>query len=769
MNWTGGALPRSRQGNAKAALTNVQKKHFAKARGKVLGAPASSPEFDTAIFKDASKAHKYSRQTKPYQPFHSTDKPQTRLNDSENIAAIVKRLESLKPRRSDDRVSEEPAVNNAPPQAASYSSPVEEFEAKRQELLRRTDWIGLANTKPVNIKFSSAKDRERIGKRRCFDDSEYKPAQKEANKRQKLPYDFFQRTQHHYGQPSSSIGDISIRIGDQGGRDQQYCERSANGGSQGRFNGTPEEMLFDHEFTAQRSTQGKGEELNSKQQRPTNASSLASVRQSNGRATPASYQTSWAGLSPRTGSEVVVTNVKQEVNPGTYKKDFRGAPAAKPISAWAGSEDVSANVKQKQHLGRYEEHVRRTPSVDPSPTQVEQPWAGIPGLPLIFPGSSRTPIDISSSGGSVVETVRTPSAEPEPSNARLNKEPLQTMGPEANSNISVYDDTGNQSPPLYGEDKSFVPKRDRQRSSEPFRSPAKEPSQENNKLIYELVPLVNPSQAFTHHLRTPTGANNNVTASTGDQTDNRAEILEVTATNRDTRESTASPIAPRKIPTPADEELIWRKFVFGSDDMDLEWTLEDENTKLPQSRSESPMISSPTSNIARSDRFSLLAEASTASNRLTSVTDRTSSPDHPSLLAQPSTAQSLHPLSSTPSPRPTYSSLPSNPLLTELHSESPSKVSLEVQASMSASPSRNLSKFHSLSSDELAATPPKPTFVFRKPTRYVNRDPGALERIHLGSAKKKSRNRATRTKEIEIWKDEGDNYRGEDEIEDDST
>jgi len=80
----------------------------------------------------------------------------------------------------------------------------------------------------------------------------------------------------------------------------------------------------------------------------------------------------------------------------------------------------------------------------------------------------------------------------------------------------------------------------------------------------------------------------------------------------------------------------------------------------------------------------------------------------------------------------------------------------------------------SLSSDELATTPARPTFVFRKPARYVAREGDGLGRIHLGWGRERRGGRGRRrAREVEVWDESEDGGGGgmvervEDEIEDD--
>jgi len=775
MNWTGGALPRSRNSNAKATLTSLQKKHFAKVQGKLLSAPASSPEFDSAIFKDAGHRHSRSQQDRSHATNRQKHQTQTRSEAYDNVAPVVRRLESIRPHRSYASPHNGFTYERTPlglrAQATHPSQPhvegadhsirpdfgqhdtseiqsphpdpsTESFEAKRQDLLCRADWVGLANTKPVEIHFSTAKERDRIGKRRHLDSAEQQDPLSLPNKRQRPAYDLFEerRPSQGYGQPSSSLEDISVRIGDSEGGDNIYSRKHADLAKQYSYGSTPDEMLFDRELSMQGSGHGQEVKLTARLHPTVTETSSVSARhsQANGRTTPASMQTSWAGFSP-----------------------------------WAEVEDMMVRVKQEPHPNEHKMNVREATPAKNSPQLDDQPWAGIPGLPLVFSGNSQEPIEVSSDSDSDVESEYYASAQVKPS---------RTMSAPQNDQITAS--TTDNDVRAHGEPISFRSSKQNEREVLRPRGPSHE-SVDVQELSaveaywrakspgHEEEPPEMPIQMRTY--TAPELEKSSTSWWVPDQEwGTLTKTLDIPKDISAIRAATPSPPIPPRSPTPADEELIWRKFVFGSSDADADWTHEDPDRNHPPTNMTSTKLSSSPTTPSNLNQSSLLAEASSSSHPLIStITNRSSSPDHASLAVQPSTTQSFHPFNSTSPAYTTTPSLPSNPL----RSPGPSKSSLEARASAStSSPGTQQHTLPSLSPDELATTPARPTFVFRKPARYVAPEGDVLGRIHLGRGRGMGRRGGRgrrRTREVEVWDEggaggeEGMVERVEDEIEDD--
>ena len=775
MNWTGGAFPRSRNGNAKATLTNLQKKHFAKVRGKLLSAPASSPEFDPAIFKDAGNRHSRPQQDTSRKATRQKHQTQTRLEAYDNVAPAIRKLASIRPYKSyasphsgstygrtslgvlelaphPSQPHVEGADNSFRPNVAQHDTSgvqlphpdpsTESFEAKRQDLLRRADWVGLANTKPVEIQFSTAKERDRIGKRRRLDSAEQKVPQSQLNKQQRLAYNLYEdrRPSQRYRQPSSSLGDISVRIGDSE-EGHNACSRGpANPAKQYWYGSTPDEMLFDRELSIQGSVHGQDMELTARLHPTVTETSSVSARhsQANGRTTPASMQTSWAGFSP-----------------------------------WAEVEDMMIRVKQEPDHDEHKMNLREAAPVWHAPHLNDKPWAGIPGLPLIFSSNSQEPIEVSSGSdsASVIESEHYAPVQDETNGTTATRN-YQVTASKTDHNVRAHGELISFKSSRRTECESPWPKGPFHESADVQELSAGAANRRAESLGREEETLDIPVQMRTYTAPEPKMSSMSWWVA-DKESRTPAKTLETPKNVSAVRAAAPSHPMPPRSPTLADEELIWRKFVFGSSDADPGWTLEDPPGTPPTPNLPSADHSSSPTTTRKLNQSSLFAEAPSSSYPLISTTTtRSSSPDHYSLAAQPSTTQSLHPFDSTSSSYfTTTPSLPSHPLRSPSQTLSPSKSSLQAQDPASTSPPRTQHTRPSLSSDELATTPARPTFVFRKPARYVAREGGGLGRIHLGRGTGGRGRR--RAREVEVW-DEGEDGGGggmvgrvEDEIEDD--
>ncbi|MCJ1425123.1 hypothetical protein MMC29_003011 [Sticta canariensis] len=165
MNWSGGALSRSR--NSNTSRSAAQKRHFAKARGKLPQARQSFADFDFSTLEHARieiESEAPTRQSAarlPHQSLRSSSlvtpsssKKHIRSKPSESTPSF---WSALKPNDchgsgtvdGDIKISEEARL-----------------EAQKQELLAMKDWCGLKSTWPVKISFPDIADVDLIGKRR---------------------------------------------------------------------------------------------------------------------------------------------------------------------------------------------------------------------------------------------------------------------------------------------------------------------------------------------------------------------------------------------------------------------------------------------------------------------------------------------------------------------------------------------------------------------------------------------------------------------------
>ncbi|KAI4223568.1 MAG: hypothetical protein LQ349_007406, partial [Xanthoria aureola] len=256
MNWTGGSLSRSRKQNA--SLSVLQKRHFARARGKLLNGRPSPPQIDLSIFRDAESDGTMPRGGTPSAPIPRRERQMT-LGDFESLRPVVTQLRSLRPHRSSPKTTPRSQRLTSPQGAAegaTESTPptiVDELEAKRRELLATFDWVGLEKMKPVKMHFANAEDRDLIGKRRLVKDSHAAETARVLQHRRRplaTAYDKLKITRAR-SQSVSSPGKISIHIGSspRGSSAARRQDKSSNGGDGSRAPASDDMLLDDQEFS----------------------------------------------------------------------------------------------------------------------------------------------------------------------------------------------------------------------------------------------------------------------------------------------------------------------------------------------------------------------------------------------------------------------------------------------------------------------------------------------------------------------------------------
>lgn len=268
MNWTGGALSRSRNTNAKASLSVKQKNYFAKARVNLQNGNRSIPPeiqyFDFGEWKSQNGADDVRRPNPIKGRGHASS--QRTLDQFENVEGVVRKLKSLRPRKEGNKRKRSlindteghvlPSGIPIPPVSPTIissrsplSSPIkqakstanrtstastsdesdplavlESVEAKRRKLLQENDWVGVERqrrmSKPVKMKFTDAKDRDLIGRRRPLNSSVVQNRWNvQGSRRMKIPL-----TGSHSEKPQglhrglvgeywSGADEVSIRIG----------------------------------------------------------------------------------------------------------------------------------------------------------------------------------------------------------------------------------------------------------------------------------------------------------------------------------------------------------------------------------------------------------------------------------------------------------------------------------------------------------------------------------------------------------------------------
>ena len=179
MNWTGGALNRSKGINS--SVLAIQKRHFAKLRNnriserKFLPINPASGELhfyngvkEAVIHKQSIKQGSYGEDVAK-SSLDVDSLPREVFKDVDHGAcqkhARISELESCSPpkrRGTIWREKKSPSLSTR----ASF-----DIDSQRRKLLERGDWVGIGPTRPAKINFISAEDRDQIGKRRRLDSS----------------------------------------------------------------------------------------------------------------------------------------------------------------------------------------------------------------------------------------------------------------------------------------------------------------------------------------------------------------------------------------------------------------------------------------------------------------------------------------------------------------------------------------------------------------------------------------------------------------------
>lgn len=713
MNWTGGALPRSRNGNAKTALTATQKKHFAKVRGKLLNGSRSSPDLDFSIFDHAG-----GQEGVPPKNSHSSlvgrrskNGSQTQLENYRNTALVARRLSSIKPRpvpskagsfapagyrhhhahdissqsmplaasrlavSSDQLVVRPEKERTREPQVSTKKTITgDSFESRRQDLLRRQDWVGLANSKPAKIDFTDPRDRHLIGKRRQLEDKDQHSHQPKRLKRHVM---------QHYGEETSSIGDISVKIGHTKHAGYRHEKSLTPPYREDSVTGMVEEMLFDDDQISAQPMLNKDMDNGRSHQNAHDSPSISMQRPPTEIGEDSeSLHTSWAGFSPGSNSTHLMTD-------GRLAGESSEVGGYEALLTQRGSRNADAEQELKQNA-----------------------WIEVPGLPLIFGDDSQKPIEISSDSASDSNSVSCSSSqkvveENRPASDELTNSPAQGLFEDC---IDVIAPKIADEPMLTTDNVGF---RDTSLDS-------------GEKEAKQLVPGDDDAKPQ------PRTISAQMQASTSSIIANASELPEALPAVSEAPKQPASPAKelspPNKEaaeePSLVDEELIWRRFVFG----DEAESLDDNEPKKPAKlhrldSSDSRLLTDPSESPGRS---SLSAQASSGS-----VAARAHRPDSTNLDYDSGEAAADLSLASSDRCFPSAQvevSLPATDEPSQKHLQS----SIVAHASTSSSPSRPHQMAASPSSDELAMTPRQPTFYFKKPSRYIGAQHEVPKTVHLG-------------------------------------
>lgn len=183
MDWTGGTRRRyANKGKGSNAVAQKQKAHFARARAAAQSQTPAIPEFmQTAL---ASKRYQPPMTSSQHPGFNSHGRtPDRREKAPGSDRSSIRRSKHTDNDRqtyeADSGTSRKPPASkqerSLTSQELGFPATMTEEErlllANRRRLLARSDWMGLAASRPAKFKFPSHRDKDRIGKRRKVEKS----------------------------------------------------------------------------------------------------------------------------------------------------------------------------------------------------------------------------------------------------------------------------------------------------------------------------------------------------------------------------------------------------------------------------------------------------------------------------------------------------------------------------------------------------------------------------------------------------------------------
>ena len=267
MNWTGGRLQRHSR-NSTNAVVAKQKQHFAKARTKLQTheSPQNIIQFRPNFLPLEEPA--LATRLMPLEQYrqrrigHIRER-HTALNKSEDTAALDHRFPSTKdPRPYPYKRTSPSSISHRcdrrhktqsgriftqshhrevtvwseyeKRQAEDPSTEEDLLEAKRKQLLRQHDWLGLHVSRPVQMDFSTRDSREMIGKRRkiCHDSQNRTTQWKNVSNLPSAINNVFSKDERFmYSMSVQEPESIEVRIGTAALRSQATPDREPIGQS----------------------------------------------------------------------------------------------------------------------------------------------------------------------------------------------------------------------------------------------------------------------------------------------------------------------------------------------------------------------------------------------------------------------------------------------------------------------------------------------------------------------------------------------------------
>ncbi|KAL8919971.1 MAG: hypothetical protein Q9208_006539 [Pyrenodesmia sp. 3 TL-2023] len=796
MNWTGGSLSRSRKQNAN--LNVIQKKHFAKVRGQLLNGRPPPPRLDASILQGLQNGDDvHSPVASTSSRHHERQRSQMTLDEYENLRPVVRHLQSLKPRHA-QRETPFPPIESQPPlpsaepnrrsstqlaQTKSHTQTnqyrgnwrstnsdvgateeppaIDELEAKRRELLRTSDWVGLRTVKPLTIQFPDAEDRDLIGKRRRVDtDQNRAVGVNQAPTRSWRPVNAYEKLNMRRANLSmpSSPSRISIHIGSSGNSSSQKVRQDSCRRHESDHNARKsDEMLFDDQGSARAAIRNEG-------------STQGSFRQSEHASDEMLFDREWSGIAS-----------PLDVDPPTRATDSRQHPhhagdqspmAVHPTACTTSSGLDTEHSEESQHAGEVLCNSRNASAASvlhcSLPVAIEKPLE-YPRTMLRDPRSEssidhrRDSNNIDSSHGNkgdhLIEqiaperTKRPPQTEKSIVVERPADQSRTAPQRKRTRERSFAEATAQEltEPFLFQEQsKETLPKDnhgghpDRVNGIKKSGSIMKDNQSERNKRDQNL----NQTEQAQHHVAkaqdqqfTPDQTLQRSVSPSRDPAPTTAKAStsppDPAPTTMDPNLQAQPPASQPVDPTPEEDELIWRTFVFGTDNPNDDGWIFDR----PAPKTDPPPLATQ-------------VESSSPIPTTTNLQDQTtnqSSPlqqTQPSLLAEASSssansARKPAPTSPLRSSSPTRGKPPPSldlpPSLSSHTDPQPSTSPPKTQHSTQAQPAT--------SSDELAlsSSPARPAVLFRRPRRYVGdaASPMGAQPIRLGvMEKRKGRKRS---------------------------
>ncbi|KAL9628513.1 MAG: hypothetical protein Q9204_005841, partial [Flavoplaca sp. TL-2023a] len=627
---------------------------------------------------------------------------------------------------------------------------VDELEAKRRELLATFDWVGLERMKPVRMKFVNAEDRDMIGKRRFVKGNQaannaYVQQHRTPllNASDKLN---IMRTASH---SSASPGKISVRIGSSR-RDLSPDRRQQKGLrlSDEYRSSLPDEMLFDD----QESFSGVGSaSANSKKTIQHSASTSDDMLFGFGSSDGITRMSHEPKAAHRLHHYRVPYSKSQMLSYDSYPS------AMNNVSSDSGSvHTLGAQLLEgKSHTHR----PQRQRMTDSTHSQLQKVSAGsnAPSSNQLDPdrlstfnflefsepmyraesdfkaGYRAPPQDDSNIRNH--KTIQSPICSAhahveDPQSARARTLYLDTarfLGNVVNGDFHGIQKHG----PLNAQVPKAITKGSDEDPSKPQASAQEQPRDHQNAHIPGVPVTVGP--------RSPTPVDQEDSADVDAVNAFTVPIPSDSQMQYGTSSQPNESQAPQES-APEEDELLWRKFVFGTEDPAEDWTFEEE-AGITQSP-DAPMSQRPANSSSPLQPIFTIAN-----NNVPESDDLQKNPNtQPSLVVEASSSPSSSP-----------SSIPNEPLDVQTSHSHPrsssggppgTQYSIQAQPSISSRHQPTEMQFQSnTSSDPLTCSPSHllhPPVTFRKPNRYVGESQDGVMPVRLGVGKGKRKRKRKR-------------------------